>query len=111
MIDSLVKFKAEMEKTNNPVEISSEVWSSKIWEKLARKDYEEIILPFLKFQIRRAMHTMATIYKAYNEKKLHVEEFRDLQKLPALVKDTAQHAMGFRDKIKINPYILLQWQM
>jgi phenylacetate-coenzyme A ligase PaaK-like adenylate-forming protein len=91
----------------DPKGVSPAVWAARDWEKLGRKKTEEKLLPFLKFQVERAVKTMPEIYGAYRERKISVSEFRDLNELPALVKDTAHHTVGFREKIKKNPYALL----
>lgn len=90
----------------DPTEITPEQWATKAWETTPEKEIEQILLPVLKFQIERAKKTMPKIYSVYKEKKLKIEEFKDLLNFPALVKDTANHSVGFRDKIGKDPYAL-----
>lgn len=91
----------------DPRILTKEVWASKDWEKLKQTELREIITPFLRFQIDRALKNMPEIYGEYKNKKVEFKEFKDLQTLPALVKDTANHSVGFRDKIIQTPYVML----
>ncbi len=50
---------------------------------------------------------MPDIYSPYTKKNTPINEFEDFFNLPALVKDTGTHSIGFREKVKLNPYILL----
>lgn len=50
---------------------------------------------------------MPEIYREYSRGKIKVNAFSDIQKLPILVKDTAKHSVGFREKIAKDPFVLL----
>jgi len=91
----------------DPRTVLPDVWASTKWEKLAKKETEDILFPFLEFQFKRSQSAMPEIYSAYIERKIKLHKFADLELVPALVKDTANQGIGFRAKIQQNPYLLL----
>lgn len=106
MIPNFQEFieKTKKSEVRDPRTTPPEIWAAKDWEKISKKETEEILLPYLKFQIQRATKNMPEIYRGYAERKMKISDFSDLQKVPALVKDTE---VGFREKITINPFIML----
>jgi len=105
-------FQELLEKTKTaekiePKVVEQEVWSSKEWERIGKTQTEEILRPFLAFQIERAPKNMPEIYGQYASKKISFKDFKDLYTLPALVKDTTNHSIGFRKKVRTTPYVML----
>ncbi|MEM4255524.1 MAG: hypothetical protein QXR53_04340 [Candidatus Norongarragalinales archaeon] len=108
---TIEKFEILKEKTAHtnqldPKMASTKIWASTNWEQLKKSETEEILFPFLNFQFERAKKTMPAVYKPYSERKIKLTEFNDLEKIPALVKDTTNNLLGLREKIERNPYIM-----
>jgi len=96
-------------KYKTPLEIPEKIWYSKGWELIGKKKFEEIMLQFLNWQVKRAREQMPDIYKnAYNEKKIgKIDEISDFWQVPGLIKDSKRNNLGIRHKVKINPKVLL----
>ena len=108
------EFKAVVEniesgKYKTPLELPEKVWNSKGWELIGKKKFEELMLPFLNWQIKRAKRHMPDLYsKAYDEKKIDkIDEISDFWEVPGLIKDSKRGNIGIRHKVKINPKVML----
>lgn len=98
-------------KYDDPLKVPLGIWSSFAWELIDAKTSEEIFLHFLRYQVERAKRTMPAIYKKpYEERKISgtgLESMSDFYQVPALVKDSTTAGIGMREKVKINPYVML----
>ena len=98
-------------KFTSPLEVPPQIWGSHAWELIDKKTSEEIFLQFIKCQIERAKRTMPEIYKkAYSERGIDAKNIRSLEDfwhVPGLVKDSGVSGVGIREKVKINPRVML----
>jgi phenylacetate-coenzyme A ligase PaaK-like adenylate-forming protein len=103
----LEHFRAGKYKT--PLEIPPNVWMDTSWDYLSPNTLEEIFLPLINHNIKRAMHSMPGLYqKAYESKKItRIESLSEFVNIPILVKDSAVHGVGFREKVAKNPYVMM----
>src|SRR3989344_6284673 len=92
-----------------PLEMPEKVWHSKGWELIGKKKFEELMLPFLDWQIQRAREKMPEIYKkAYVDKGIKkIQSISDFWELPALIKDSKNGMAGIRHKVRENPKVML----
>ena len=92
-----------------PLQIPERAWYSKGWELIGKKKFEELMLPFLNWQINRARTQMPDIYSSpYAEKKIgKIDEISDFWEIPGLIKDSKKGSLGIRHKVKINPKVML----
>ena len=90
----------------SPLQIPINIWQNSSWELLNKGEFEELLLPSLKFCVDRAMNKMA-VYKNAYKNQLNIDSFEDFGAVPILVKDSTLSGIGFREKILANPYILL----
>ncbi len=88
------------------LEIPIEIWGNPSWELLKKKELEELLIPFLRFSLHRAVKTMP-VYKGAYKSIPKINSFEDWQQIPILVKDSTKTGVGFREKINSNPYSLL----
>lgn len=89
-------------------DIPTKVWGLHGWEQIPRKKMEEILLPFIRQVIERAKKYQGAYkegYKDINPKK--IETIEDFWRIPALIKDSGKHGLGFREKVKENPFTML----
>lgn len=95
-------------KYSNPIQIPSEIWSDTSWDHIDNKLREELFLPLINFNIFRAKKFMPQIYqKAYDDKKINkIDTLAEFVNLPILVKDSAVHGVGFRQKVAKNPFVM-----
>lgn len=105
------QFKAFREDVHNgkyssPLQIPIEIWQNPSWELLKKGEFEELILPFLRFSIDRAIKKMPVYKNAYKNAP-KINSFDDFSAVPILVKDSTTNGVGFREKILTDPYILL----
>lgn len=92
----------------SPLDIPIEVWGMHGWEQLSRKKLEELLLPFIKFNLERAKKYMPVYESSYKDLNVKsIETMEDFWRIPALVKDSAVHGVGFREKVRANPYTML----
>lgn len=92
----------------NPLDIPVDIWGEHGWELIDKKKVEEILLPFMRYNIKRAKEHMPIYKKPYNDidpKK--IETIEDFYHIPALVKDSSVHGVGFREKVHKDPYVML----
>jgi len=98
-------------KYSSPLQIPHPIWGSPAWDMLDKRQINEIFLPLLRFQIDRARKMMPFIYGSAYEKKgiseLKLNSIEDFWNVPMLVKDSSTLNVGFRQKIKDDPYVLL----
>ncbi len=95
-------------KYRTPLEVPTNIWGMHGWEQISRKKTEEVMLPFIKYNLERAKRYMPlyeSSYKNLDVKK--IESIEDFWRVPALVKDSGTNGLGFREKVKTNPYIML----
>ena len=93
------------DKYSSPLQIPIDIWQNPSWELLKKNELEELLLPFLKFTLKRAVNTMS-IYKTI-AKSAKIDSFNDFNSIPILVKDSTNVNIGFRSKITLDPYIML----
>lgn len=89
-------------------DIPTHIWGCHGWEHLSEKKLHEILLPLIVKQIERAKKYMKVYkdgFKNIDPKK--IETMEDFWQIPALVKDSGIYGKGFREKVRVNPYILL----
>lgn len=68
----------------------------------------DILFPFIKFQLKRAKNSMEIYREAYKDIDIDsinsMDDFNNT--IPLLVKDSTIENIGFRDKVRGNPYVL-----
>lgn len=105
----LENFRAD--KFKSPLDVPPAIWGSHAWELIDKKTTEEILLLFIKYQIDRAKNTMPEIYKkAYTERDISaksIESIEDFWHVPGLVKDSNVSGVGIREKVRVNPRVML----
>ena len=98
-------------KYSSPLQIPPTIWASHSWELLDRKKINELFLPLLSFQIDRAKKALPQIYKQqYDDKNIsgnNINSIEEFWNIPLLIKDSSNMNVGFRQKVKDNPYVLL----
>lgn len=107
------EFKGFMEdcdagKYKSPLDVPLHIWGLHGWEQISKKKLDELMLPFIKYNLERAKKCMplyGIAYKNLNVKS--IETIKDFWRLPALVKDSGVHGLGFREKVKKDPYMML----
>jgi phenylacetate-coenzyme A ligase PaaK-like adenylate-forming protein len=95
----------------SPLEVPVQIWGSHSWELIDKKVMEEILLHFIRFQVDRAKKSMPGLYKkSYDERKItgkKINSVEDFWRVPGLVKDSGTLGMGIREKVRINPSVML----
>ncbi|MBI4053429.1 MAG: hypothetical protein HY394_05335 [Candidatus Diapherotrites archaeon] len=107
------EFKTFIENCNsgeykNILDVPPHIWGLHGWEQTPKKKIEEILLPFINQNIERAKKFMPIYKNAYagtNPKK--IETIEDFWQIPALIKDSGNYGIGFREKVRKNPYVML----
>lgn len=91
-----------------PFEIPDSYWGFHEWDKLGEDEVMEMLFPFIKFQLKRAKNSMAIYSEAYKDIDIDnitsMDDFNDY--IPLLVKDSTIENIGFRDKVREDPYVL-----
>lgn len=96
------------EKYKSPLDIPVNIWGMRGWEQLPKKKLEEILLPFMKYNLERAKKYMPLYEQSYKNLDIKkIETIEDFWRVPALVKDSGVQGLGFREKVRKNPYIML----
>lgn len=98
----------EQEKYKTAFDIPTKIWGMHGWEQTPKKEVEKILLPFIQQAVERAKKYQSAYrdgYKEINPKK--IETIEDFWRLPALIKDSGKHGLGFREKVRVNPYSML----
>lgn len=91
----------------SPLEIPPRIWELTAWDRLSKKEVQEIFLPLIRWQLQRAVRTMPEIYRGYQEKHIAasaIQTMDDFWRIPGLVKDASKTGFGFRDKVAKNPF-------
>lgn len=95
-------------KYSTALDIPPAVWGMIEWEQLPKSKIEEIFLPFIKQNIQRAKNYMPIYKKGYaNIQPNKINKIQDFWNIPALIKDSGTHGVGFREKVKEDPYVML----
>lgn len=94
-------------KFQSPLDIPSKAWMLHGWDQLELKEVQELFLPFIKHNLRRAKETMGIYRKGYeNIDPNSISSFDDFHHIPALIKDSSHSNIGFRRYIHDDPYLL-----
>ncbi|MBI4144833.1 hypothetical protein HY493_01345, partial [Candidatus Woesearchaeota archaeon] len=93
-----------------PQDVPTDIFALPDWERLTRTDAEALLLPFIRYNVERAMRTMPEVYQAYRRlgvKPENILTIEDFWNLPVLPKDPSSGTnMGLREKILKDPYLV-----
>ncbi len=96
---------------DSPLQVPPQIWGSHGWELIDKRTSDEILLHFIKYQIDRAKKTMPEIYKkAYTERSISAKDIKSIEdfwQVPGLIKDSSVSGVGIREKVRINPKVML----
>ncbi len=91
-------------------DVEPHLWSSSFWDTMSKKIRDEVFLFFIRAAVQRAMKTMPSLYKKDYEKKgivpERMETWEDFIQIPGLIKDSSINGVGFREKVRENPFIM-----
>lgn len=100
-------------KYKSPRDVPPDIFALDDWNFLPRAEAEKIFLPFIKYQIERALRTMPSIYlKPYRDAGVtsseSIESIEDFWKIPPLPKDGAAGHVGLREKVEQSGYVVVE---
>ena len=87
-------------------DIPVNIWGMHAWEQISEKQQQELLLPLIQKQIERAKQFMPVYKEGYKNINIKLNSINDFWNLPILIKDSTTHGVGFREKVKVNPYIM-----
>jgi Coenzyme F390 synthetase len=91
-----------------PFQIPPSYWGLHEWDTLSEDEVMNMLFPFIKFQLKRAKNSMEIYKNAYKDIDIdsinNMDDFNN--KIPLLVKDSTIENIGFRGKVRENPYVL-----
>jgi phenylacetate-CoA ligase len=93
------------------VDVPSAVFSLPDWNNLTRAEGEQLMLPYIRKNIDRAMRTMPDVYASYARLGItgdSIKTIEDFWNLPVLPKDPSSGTnLSLRNKFEKNPRVLL----
>lgn len=112
--DEFKKFEADCKsgKYQKPTDVSPSIFRLDDWNFLPREKAEELFLPFIRYNVERALHTMPDVYlKPYREAGINldsIDSIEDFWRVPPIPKDSGVGYIGLREKVLQMGYSIVE---